>query len=704
MVHERKKQAHVNRLIEQTSPYLLEHAHNPVDWLPWGDEAFTRARREDKPIFLSIGYSACHWCHVMARESFEDEATAAILNEHFVSIKVDREERPDVDETYMKLVRLMTGAGGWPLSVFMTADGCPFYGGTYFPPEDLQGRPGFKKVLLALAQIWRERRDELLSSAHRIVETLKEIEPLGVEASPSEEVLSQAVTDLANRFDKTYGGFGDAPKFPQPGVLAFLLQWGDRSADARALEMVTRTLDAMMAGGIYDHLGGGFHRYSTDAQWRVPHFEKMLYDQALLAIIYTHAWQVTGRDAYAAVARQTLDYVLRDMTDPGGGFYAAQDADSEGKEGAFYLWQQAQIEPIFPPQAARLFTRRFGVTPEGNFEGGRNVLYVARTVDQLAEEFAMDRQAVEQELATVVEQLRAFRDTRPRPNKDDKIITAWNGLMVSALSVAGAALEEPRYVEAAQKAARFLLDESRIEGRLMRYCRDGRAVTRGFLDDYACLVAGLIDLYEASFEPRWLDEAVALAVHMVDLFADEQSYGFFLAGSDSQATIVREKPHYDGALPSGNAVAALGLVKLGRITSDERFTRAARQTLEAFAGPMAHSAVAMTAMLSALDYWLSPGQEIVMASAAEPPSIGLALEPMVAQVRRHFLPHAVRLFHPAAPGETAARIERIAPFTAPLVPVQGRTAVYVCENRTCHAPVTDIESLRTILAAISKKR
>jgi uncharacterized protein YyaL (SSP411 family) len=703
MTHERKSQAHVNRLIEQTSPYLLQHAHNPVDWFPWGEEAFARARQEDKPVFLSIGYSTCHWCHVMERESFEDEATAAILNEHFISIKVDREELPDIDDAYMKLIQLMTGSGGWPLSVFMTADGWPFYGGTYFPPQELQGRPGFRQVLHVVAQTWREGRDELLDSAGRIVDALKEVELPGAPMALSEEILGQTVTDLMNRFDGAYGGFGDAPKFPQPGVLSLLLRWSYRSADTQALEMVTKTLDAMMAGGLYDHLGGGFHRYSTDAQWKVPHFEKMLYDQAMLAIVYTHAYQVTGRDAYAAVAGQTLDYVLRDMTDPGGGFYAAEDADSEGREGAFYLWQEAQIEAVFRPQAARLFARRFGVTPEGNFEDGRNILHIARTVEQLSEEFGMEPQVIGHELTAAVEQLRAFRNTRPRPERDDKIITAWNGLMISALSIVGTALEQPRYVEAAQKAARFVLDELRIDGGLMRYHRDGHAVTRGFLDDYACLVAGLMDLYEASFDPHWLEEAVALAGRMMDLFEDKDGHGFFMTDSEGESLIVREKPYYDGAVPSGNAVAALSLQKLGRITSDERFSRAGRQTLEAFSESMSQSAVAMTAMLGALDYWLSPGQEVVIASAAPSPSMGLDAEPMVAEVRRHFLPHAIRLFHPPASEPAATEIERIAPFTSPLVPIEGRTAVYICKDRTCQPPVTEVHSLRAALSAISKE-
>jgi uncharacterized protein YyaL (SSP411 family) len=704
MGRDRASQQHANRLIEQTSPYLLQHAHNPVDWFPWGDEAFERARQEDKPVFLSIGYSTCHWCHVMERESFEDEAVGALLNDHFVSIKVDREERPDVDETYMKLVQLMTGAGGWPLSVFLTADGFPFYGGTYFPPEEGYGRPGFKQVLVAIAEAWKEKREELLHSAGRIIDALKEIDPPTAAATLSGSVLNQAATDLASRFDHAHGGFGAAPKFPQPSSLLLLLNGWYHSADAQALDMVTQTLDAMMEGGIYDQLGGGFHRYSTDERWRVPHFEKMLYDQAMLAALYTNAWLVTGKDAYARVARQTLDYVLRDMTDSAGGFYAAEDADSDGAEGAFYLWQWSQIEPVFRPQAARLFARRFGVTPEGNFENGKNILHVARTVEQLAEEFGMEREEVEHELAAAVAQLLAFRETRSRPGKDDKIIAAWNGLMISALSVAGAALEEPRYVQAAQRAARFVLDELMIEGRLMRYWRDGHAVAKGFLDDYSFLIAGLIDLYEASFDPQWLDQAVTLAERMIGLFEDRTAHGFFLSGSDGETMIVRERPYYDGALPSGNAVAALSLQRLGRITLDERFTKAGRRTLEAFAEPMSQSPVAMTAMLAALDYGLSPGQEIVIASTSGLPPLGLNIDPLTAEVRRHYLPHAVRLFHSVSSEAASAEIERIASFILPLIPVEGRTAVYLCENLACQRPVTDVPSLRALLTGMARKR
>jgi uncharacterized protein len=694
-------QTHVNRLIEQTSPYLLQHAHNPVDWFPWGSEAFAQARQEDKPVFLSIGYSTCHWCHVMERESFEDEATAAILNEHFVSIKVDREERPDVDETYMKLVQLMTGFGGWPLSVFMTADGYPFYGGTYFPPRELHGRPGFQQVLLAIAQAWREGRDELLQSAGRIVDALKEIEPPGVATTLSEDILRQAIADVGDRFDNINGGFGEPPKFPQPGVLSLLLKWWYRSADTQTLEMVTKTLDAMMAGGIYDHVGGGFHRYATDVQWQVPHFEKMLYDQATLATVYTRACQVTGRREYASVVRQTLDYILRDMMDPAGGFYSAEDADSEGEEGAFYLWQRAQIEPVFRPQVVRLFARRFGITTEGNFGNGRNILRVAKSVEQLSDEFGLDPQDIRHELAVAIEQLRAFRDTRPRPERDDKIITAWNGLAISALSIAGAALEVPRYIEAADKAAQFVLNELVIDGRLMRYYRDGHAVEKGFLDDYACLIAGLVDLYEASFNPHWLEQAIALSDRMIDLFMDKDKHGFYLTASDSETLVVREKPGYDGALPSGNAVAALALLKLGRITSDERLALAGQWTLEAFSESMSESPIASTAMLGALDYWLSPGQEIVIASVTPPPAMGLDVEPLVAEVHRHFLPHAIKLFHSPSSEESAA-IERLASFTAPLIPVEGRTTAYVCQDHTCQTPVTDAQELRTILTALSK--
>jgi uncharacterized protein len=689
--------AHTNRLIHQSSPYLLQHAHNPVDWYPWGPEALERAQREDKPIFLSIGYSTCHWCHVMETESFEDEVTAAILNDLFVAIKVDREERPDIDETYMKAVQMMTGSGGWPLSVFLTPEGKPFYGGTYFPPEGMYGRPGFPQVLRAIADAWQNRRDQLLGSAEKIGGALGNLGPAESTASLSRDVLDKASAELAGAFDATDGGFGTAPRFPQPTTLMLLLNGWHRSGDKKALAMVTRTLDAMAAGGIHDHLGGGFHRYSTDAQWLVPHFEKMLYDQALLGKVYVQAYQATGNQAYAAVARDIFDYVLRDMTDPEGGFYAAEDADSEGREGVFYVWEPDEIRTLLGQDSAKLFFAAYGVTKGGNFEEGKSILHVARALDDLAEPFGRSVQEIEAELAPARNRLFEKRNTRPRPHRDDKILTGWNGLMISAMAYGGAVLGHDPYIKAAERAAGFVLEKLRVDGRLRRYARSGQAVEKAYLDDYAFLILGLMDLYEASFDAKWLQEAKDLADQMAELFADEQHGGFFLAGHDAERLIVRNKPSHDGATPSGNSIAALALLKLGRITENKRFTVLGQNVLETYAASMEQSPTALTAMLLALDFQLGPTQEIVIAGSESSEEAQVLLS----EVRRHFLPNAVVMFHPSSLAGKA--IEALSPFTAHLGPVQGHAAAYVCESYTCRQPVTALDDFRQILRGISGK-
>jgi len=689
--------AHSNRLIGESSPYLLQHAHNPVDWHPWGPEAFQRAREEDKPVFLSIGYSTCHWCHVMESESFEDEATAALLNAHFIAIKVDREERPDVDATYMKAVQMLTGSGGWPLSVFLTPEGKPFYGGTYFPPQGIYGRPSFTQVLRAITEAWRDRRADLLESSRKISDALGNLGQADSQGQLSPETLRKAFTQLAGAFDPVLGGLGRAPKFPQPSTLMMLLNYWHRSGDDQALAMVTQTLDAMAAGGIYDHLGGGFHRYSADARWLVPHFEKMLYDQALLSKVYIQAYQVTGKDAYAAVARDVFDYVLRDMTDAGGGFYAAEDADSEGREGVFYVWEQKEIVKLLGKDTARLFAAAYGVTKKGNFEDHTSILHAVRSAEQLGKESNRSDTEIEAELAAARNRLFEHRNTRPRPHRDDKIITGWNGLMISSLAYGGAVLGEQRYIEAAQEAAQFVLDRLRADGRLLRYFRAGRAVEKGFLDDYAAMVLGLMDLYEASFEARWLGEAENLADQMIELFADEAGGGFFLAGHDRERLVTRDKPSYDGAVPSGNSMAALALLRLNRMTTKERFGAAGHRVLDTFSGSMSGSPTALTAMLLALDFRLGPTQEIVIAQAEAPEQA----ETLVREVRRHFLPNAVLMLRPQGPeGEILAAV---APFTANLGPLQGRAAAYVCENYACRQPVTSAGDLAAILAEISRK-
>ncbi len=689
MANEQATFKYTNRLADEPSPYLLQHAHNPVDWYPWGGEAFARAKAEDKPVFLSIGYSTCHWCHVMERESFEDEDTARLLNEDFIAIKVDREERPDLDETYMRAVQMMTGSGGWPLSVFLTPDGRPFYGGAYFPPRAGFGRPSFQHVLLAISQAWRDRRSDLLESAQTLTEALGRPLAAAPEQALSPEVLDNAFESLSSYFDDVHGGFGAAPKFPQPTMLMLLLNYWHRTGEKTALEMVEQTLEAMARGGIHDHLGGGFHRYATDARWLTPHFEKMLYDQALLSRTYIQGYQVTRKPVYARIARGTFDYVLRDLMHGDGGFYAAEDADSEGREGAFYVWKREEIEGLLGQPEAEVFCSYYGVTRAGNFESEENILHVATSIEELARRLGADEQEVEARLTDARDRLLARRGARPRPHRDDKIIASWNGLMISSLACGGAVLGEQSYIEAARRAAEFLLRSLVIDGRLMRYFRDGRAVEKAFLDDYGFLVLGLLDLYEAAFEVRWLHEARTLADRMILLFADEAEGGFFMAGTDAERLLSRDKPAYDGALPSGNAIAALALLRLGTLLMERRYTDEADKVLRRFAGQMAESPTASTALLLALDYRLGPAQEIVIAGdRAE-------AQPLLAEVRCRFLPNATLLFRPTdAEGDTLADL---VPFTGALTPRDGRATAYVCENYACRRPVTTEADLRRLL-------
>ncbi len=682
---------HTNKLINENSPYLLQHAHNPVDWYPWSDEAFEIAARQDKPIFLSIGYSTCHWCHVMEDESFTNEHIAGIMNEHFVCIKVDREQRPDVDDIYMSAVQVMTGSGGWPLSVFLTPDGKPFYGGTYFPPKDSFGRPGFERVLLDIANAWKNRRAELLESAGNISATLEGLGRQSSQETLSVDMLKDAKSYFENIYDSTYGGFGSAPKFPQPSNLSMLLSYWHRTRDDKALAMVEKTLSAMAKGGIHDHLGGGFHRYSTDSRWLVPHFEKMLYDQALLGKIYIQAYQVTGKENYAKVARDIFDYVLRDMTDPKGGFYSAEDADSEGKEGLFYVWEPKEIKKILGAEKAEIFNEYYGVTNSGNFEDGKSILNVTKSVEELAIQFKKDRKVIENVLAQGRSKLLEHRSKRIRPHRDDKVIVGWNGLMISALAYGGAALEEKKYIGAAEKAAEFVMTSLRRNGRLARYYRQTQVVGLGFLDDYAFMIMGLLDLYEASFDGRRLAEAGELAEQMIELFGDKKSGAFYLTGEDAERLIIRSKPSYDGAVPNGNSVAALVLLKLGRLTMDQRFTDRAEQTLNAFSGRIQQSPASLSAMLIAVDFWIGPTQEIVIAGDPRREDT----KEMLKLIHSKFLPNAVVLFHQT--GKAGEAIEKIVPFLEVQVAIGGKATAYVCENYVCKQPVNEIGALQKLL-------
>jgi uncharacterized protein len=685
-------QKHTNRLINESSPYLLQHAHNPVDWYPWGAEAFERAKKEDKPIFLSIGYSTCHWCHVMEHESFENERIARIMNESFVCIKVDKEQRPDVDEIYMNAVVLTTGSGGWPLSVFLTPEGKPFYGGTYFPPKDAFGRPGFERLLLSVAEAWKSKRREMIDSSDKLSEFLqKSTQSRRRKTGLSAEILRNAFDHFRDMFDSVNGGFGAAPKFPQPTNLSMLLGQWRRAGETQALNIVEKTLDAMAAGGIYDHVGGGFHRYSTDARWLVPHFEKMLYDQALLSKVYLQARQITGKKHYARIAREILDYVLRDMADPAGGFYSAEDADSEGREGTFYLWQPGQIASILEQNEARLFNARYGVTKHGNFEGHKTILSIATPVEQLAKEFQTDPVALANSLSSARTKVFAARAKRIRPHRDDKVIAGWNGLMISSLAYGGFVLREKKYMDAAVRCADFVLKMLYTNGRLRRYYRDGQTVGKAFLDDYAFMVMGLVNLYEATFETRWLAKARTLSEEMVGLFADVEQGGFFFAGKDSEDLIARSRPSSDGPIPSGNSAAAFAMLKLGRLTMNQQFTEQGARTLKAFSRQLAESPTYSSLMLEALSFQLGPAREIVIAGDPEAEDT----KRMLALLAGTFLPNAVILFH--NPKKADPALYELVPFVKNQTAAGGRATAYVCENYACKKPVTDIRELESLL-------
>ncbi len=664
-----------NSLVHEKSPYLLQHVHNPVDWHPWGEAAFQKARDEDKPIFLSVGYSTCHWCHVMERESFENQDIAALLNSYFVPIKVDREERPDVDRIYMLFVQATTGSGGWPMSVWLTPDLRPFFGGTYFPPETRYGHPGFRHVLERLSEAWRFDRASILESSGAVLEQLRQhvlTRPSGfLDAS----VLDSGFYAFRRTFDTRHGGFGAAPKFPRPSALEFLLRYHARTGNVEALEMVFATLNQMGRGGIRDHLGGGFHRYATDQRWFVPHFEKMLYDQAQLAVTYLEAWQIAGDEFYAAAARDTLDYVLRDMTDAGGGFYSAEDADSvidpahpEVKgEGAYYVWTKQEIDAVLGP-ASEGFCRAYGVEEGGNVSEDPHREFVAKNILSL----------VGQAVPPAERQLLEARGRRIRPHLDDKVLTAWNGLMISAFAKGARVLGDSRYLEAARRAADFVLTRmyEPATGTLLRRFREGDAAIPAFLDDYAFFVQGLLDLYEAELDARRIESAMRLTETMIARFEDAGAGGFFSTTAGERSLVLRLKDDYDGAEPSGNSIAILNLLRLARITGRKDFEAAAERALAAFASRLSVAAEAMPQMLAALEYSRSKPVQIVLAGSRE------AVEPFLAELRRRFLPSAVVLLADPA-------LARYAPEVAAMHAIGGPGTAYVCENFTCQLPTTD---------------
>jgi len=675
-----------NRLALEKSPYLLQHAHNPVDWYPWGEEAFAKAQNEDKPIFLSVGYSTCHWCHVMERESFENEEIARVLNEHFVAIKVDREERPDVDRMYMLFVQASTGSGGWPMSVWLTPARKPFFGGTYFPPDNRYGRPGFKAVLEQLGKAWRQDRARIEDSGDKVIEQLREYSSLGAKSDGAgREVLDRAFQGFRRMFDSRLGGFGRAPKFPRPSIHNFLLRYYAETKQEEALEMVLTTLREMVKGGMNDQIGGGFHRYSVDERWFVPHFEKMLYDQAQLAVSYLEAFQITRDGQYAAAARDIFTYLLRDMTDPGGGFYSAEDADSatdpadlhHKSEGAFYIWRKQEIEEALGPRVAEMFCYRYGVEAGGNVEDdphgefrGANILYQAHTVEDAAA-----RVELQQASAKLLE----IRSRRPRPLRDDKVLSSWNGMMISAFAKGAQILNEARYAQAARGAADFLRRHLWDEGRqiLLRRHRGGESAIDGFLDDYAFCGLGLLDLYEATFDPHDFEWSVRLAERAIELFADAENGGFFSTTDDG--SLLRLKDDYDGAEPSGNSGMAMLLLRLARMTDRPDFRAAAEHTLRAFASRMEEAGTGVPQMLVAHSFALGRPQEIVLAGSGDDP----AMIEMLAAIRRRFLPGAV--------------IMRGEQSELPMPAIEGAPTAYVCENFACNLPVTSASALDELL-------
>ena len=679
---------HTNRLIHETSPYLLQHAHNPVDWYPWGEEALERAKREQKPILLSIGYSACHWCHVMERESFENEEIATIMNDLFVNIKVDREERPDLDEIYMNAVQVLTRHGGWPMTVFLTPDLKPFYGGTYYPPSDRYGRPGFPKVMSAVAEAFNEKNEQVLEQADQLTVQLNQMSNLvdPHEHELTEDLMTQAFQHYRSQFDSQYGGFGNAPKFPPSMGLPFLLRYWHHSGNANALAMVELTLHKMARGGLYDQLGGGFHRYSTDAHWLAPHFEKMLYDNAQLVVAYFEACQATQNPFYCDIATETLDYVLREMYDvEKGGFYSTQDADSEGVEGKFFVWEPSDVEDIIGEKNAEIFCEYYDITPQGNFEG-ENILHVLTPSDIFARKLRMEQDELEALLADGKRKLFEEREKRIKPGLDDKILTSWNGIMIRGMAMGYQLTGKPEYLSACEKSAEFVLTTlSQNNGLLFRTHREGKSHLNAYLEDYSYFIAGLIALYEASFEPKWLSEAERLAHLMIDQFGDDAGDGFFFTGKAHESLIVQSKSAYDGATPSGASMAIHSLFRLAKHLDNPEFHDKGLETLKLYFHQLEVMPSGSGQLLCELAFLLSTPKEIAIIGKKEDPKT----DAMLAALHSMYVPNKiVALSEPN---------DAVLPLLANKVQIDDSTTAYVCENYVCQAPTTDVEEFVEML-------
>jgi uncharacterized protein len=688
-----------NRLANEKSPYLLQHSLNPVNWYPWSDEAFDKAHREDKPIFLSIGYSTCHWCHVMEHESFEDEQIAGLMNDLFVSIKVDREERPDIDNIYMTVCQILTGSGGWPLTILMTPDKKPFYAATYIPKESRYGQVGMLELIPRIKEIWQKRRSEVLKSANQVIEALEQSATAADSGELGEPILTAAYEEFRKNFDQDFGGFGAAPKFPAPHNFLFLLRYWKRTGEATALEMIERTLQAMRLGGIHDHLGFGFHRYSTDIQWRVPHFEKMLYDQALMAIAYIETYQATGKSEYKEVAKEIFAYITRDLTDPKGAFYSAEDADSDGVEGKFYLWTEEEIRTVLSPEDSDLVIRLFNIKQEGNFgddskeqKTSNNILYLSKPISV----HASDMRIPLEELSSQIERARAdlvdYRNKRVHPHKDDKILTDWNGLMVAAFSLGAQILEEPRYAEIARRAVNFILGNLRAaDGRLLHRYRDGQAAMQANLDDYAFLIWGLLNLYETTFDVRYLRDALELNGDMLDHFWDDHEGGLHFTADDAEELPIRQKEIYDGAIPSGNSVAALNLIRLGRITGNVNYEMMAERICNIFSSQVRRAPQAFTMLLSAFDYALGPSWDIVIVGRTSAEDT----KEMLKAIRSKFIPNKIIIVRPSS--QDSPELVHFADFIRHQTSIHGHATAYICRNYSCEMPTTDVSKMMELL-------
>ncbi len=666
-----------NRLIDEKSPYLLQHADNPVDWYPWGEEAFAKARNEDKPIFLSIGYSTCHWCHVMELESFEDTEVAKLMNDTFVSIKVDREERPDIDSVYMTVAQMMTGSGGWPLTIIMTPDKKPFFAGTYIPKNNYFNRIGMIPLTERVKTLWQTERKSLLESAETISAKLLTLSNSSAPESINEEILEKTFQKLSKTFDRKNGGFGNQQKFPTPHNLMFLMRYYKRTNNKEALNMVEQTLQTMQLGGIYDHIGFGFHRYSVDPEWRIPHFEKMLYDQALLAMVYTEAFQITKKSAYKKTAEEVFNYVLRDMMSGNGGFYSAEDADSEKEEGKFYLWSHKEMESLLNNDSLKLIKKAFSITKSGNFDdkSDSNILYLKQ---QPGDQFTIDTQAT---IKKTLRKLFEIREKRVHPHKDDKILTDWNGLMIASLAKASRVFGNDSYKKSAEKSARFILDNLREnEGRLLHMFKDNQANVKAYATDYAFFIWGLLELYQTTYDAFYLKHAVSLNEDMIKYYWDEKLGGFYFTAHDAETLLVRKKEKYDGAVPSGNSVAMMNLVKLARITGNPSLEEMAHQIFsrEVALYPSAH-----TFMMSAVDYIIGPAFEIIVTGNPESEDTEAILKPL----REQFLPNIVVI------STHDKSILDVAPYLKKYNGIDGKPTAYICFNNTCYLPTTNIHDV-----------